>query len=152
MKLLGDSGFFHGFVSHFNFNGLGAARAAPSPPPGSALPPLSSGVPGTSSGTAAPPGSSQTNRAASSDDPHSHSLFVCERVCASNKLIKRLGWISKDPSVGACMTVCADNEQEACTEACAQVMCADSHEVPAWNDACVKRCTAECTKFRTHER
>ena len=39
--------------------------------------------------------------------------------------------------------------QDACTEACQQAVCTDVHQVPAWNDACLKRCTAECMRGRS---
>ena len=39
-------------------------------------------------------------------------------------------------------------EIDACTEACAKAVCVNQHQVPAWNDACLKRCAAECLKGR----
>ena len=38
---------------------------------------------------------------------------------------------------------------DACTEACQRGVCTNMHQVPAWNDACLKRCTTECTRGRT---
>ena len=38
---------------------------------------------------------------------------------------------------------------DACTEACQRAVCTNTHQVPAWNDACLKRCTSECTRGRT---
>jgi hypothetical protein len=37
---------------------------------------------------------------------------------------------------------------DACTDACQRAVCSIPHQVPAWNDSCLKRCTAECLKGR----
>jgi len=37
---------------------------------------------------------------------------------------------------------------DACNEACQRAVCTNLHQVPAWNDACLKRCTAECLRGR----
>lgn len=37
---------------------------------------------------------------------------------------------------------------DACVEACQRSVCSIPHQVPAWNESCLKRCTAECTKGR----
>jgi hypothetical protein len=37
---------------------------------------------------------------------------------------------------------------DACAEACQRAVCSNPHSVPAWNEACLKRCTAECLKGR----
>lgn len=37
---------------------------------------------------------------------------------------------------------------DACVEACQRSVCSIPHQVPAWNEACLKRCTAECMKGR----
>ena len=38
--------------------------------------------------------------------------------------------------------------QDACNEACQRAVCTNLHQVPAWNDACLKRCTTECLRGR----
>jgi len=75
--------------------------------------------------------------------------FVCERVCTSDRLLRRMGGLSKDPTPNTCVTVCGVGAQDACTEACQQAVCTNMHQVPAWNDACLKRCTAECMRGRS---
>uniref|UniRef100_A0A7R9U0X7 Uncharacterized protein n=1 Tax=Prasinoderma coloniale TaxID=156133 RepID=A0A7R9U0X7_9VIRI len=72
--------------------------------------------------------------------------FVCERVCASNKLLNKLGGLAKDPTPGACVTVCGVSDVDACTEACAMAVCNNSHQVPKWNEECSSRCVAECMR------
>jgi hypothetical protein len=74
--------------------------------------------------------------------------FVCERVCASDRLLRKLGGLSKEPSRGSCVTVCGASPRDACAEACQRAVCTVPHRVPAWNDACVRRCAAECLKGR----
>lgn len=74
--------------------------------------------------------------------------FVCERVCASDRLLRRLGGLAKEPARGSCVTVCGASPRDACAEACQRAVCAVPHRVPAWNDACVRRCAAECMKGR----
>ncbi len=32
--------------------------------------------------------------------------FVCERVCTSDRLLRRMGGLSKDPTPNTCVTVC----------------------------------------------
>lgn len=75
--------------------------------------------------------------------------FACERVCASDRLIKRLGYLSKDPTLNSCVTVCGSSGIDACTEACQRCVCSLPHTVPAWQDQCNKRCTQECLRGRT---
>eukprot|EP00884_Botryococcus_braunii_P014645 jgi/Botrbrau1/23181/Bobra.0041s0031.1 len=75
--------------------------------------------------------------------------FVCERVCTSNRLLRRMGGLAKDPTPNTCVTVCGTSGTDSCTEACQRAVCMNMHQVPAWNDACLKRCTAECMKGRT---
>lgn len=79
-------------------------------------------------------------------DPE-RSNFVCERVCTSDKLLRRLGSLSKDPTRNTCVTVCGTSAVDACRDACLRTACVNLHQVPAWNDACVERCTAECLKI-----
>lgn len=81
------------------------------------------------------------------DDPSDPS-FVCERVCASPRLLRRMGGLSRDATPSSCVTVCGAVQEDACAEACQRAVCASLHQVPAWNDACLKRCTTECTRGR----
>ena len=37
---------------------------------------------------------------------------------------------------------------DACRDACNRVVCNNMHQVPAWNEACESRCSAECQKGR----
>ncbi|KAK9817079.1 hypothetical protein WJX72_009216 [[Myrmecia] bisecta] len=78
--------------------------------------------------------------------------FVCERVCTSDRLLRRMGGLSKDPTPNTCVTVCGASEEDACTEACQRAVCTNTHQVPAWNDACLKRCQTECLRGRASER
>eukprot|EP00873_Tetraselmis_striata_P043394 jgi/Tetstr1/463658/TSEL_008519.t1 len=80
----------------------------------------------------------------------SSSGFVCERVCTSAKLLQRMGGLAKDPTPNTCVTVCGVSSNDACVEACQRVVCAEMHQVPDWNDQCLKRCTTECLKGRAH--
>jgi hypothetical protein len=77
------------------------------------------------------------------------SSFTCERVCASDRLLKRLGGLSKDPTEHACVTVCGMSSGDSCAEACERVICANPHSVPSWNDQCMNRCKQECLRGRT---
>lgn len=88
-----------------------------------------------------------TNRNSPVDDPSDPS-FVCERVCASPRLLRRMGGLSRDATPSSCVTVCGPAREDACAEACQRAVCASLHQVPAWNDACLKRCTTECTRGR----
>ncbi|KAK9866692.1 hypothetical protein WJX84_004268 [Apatococcus fuscideae] len=65
--------------------------------------------------------------------------FVCERVCTSDSLLRRMGGLSKDPTPNTCVTVCGTSTHDACVDACQRAVCANMHQVPAWNDACLKR-------------
>ena len=84
----------------------------------------------------------------SKDDDGADPSFVCERVCASDRLLRRLGGLSKDPTPQSCVTVCGVNRNDSCTESCQRVVCMNMHQVPSWNDQCLKRCTLECQKGR----
>ncbi|KAK3270046.1 hypothetical protein CYMTET_21530 [Cymbomonas tetramitiformis] len=75
--------------------------------------------------------------------------FTCERVCTSNRLLKRLGSLAKEPVSNTCVTVCGTSGVDACNEACQRAVCVNMHQVPAWNDQCLKRCTQECIRGRT---
>ena len=74
------------------------------------------------------------------------SAFVCERVCTSDKLLRTLGNLVKDPTPDACVTVCGESTGDACTEACQRAVCVNAYQVPSWNDQCLKSCTLECQR------
>lgn len=57
-----------------------------------------------------------------------------------------MGGLAKDPTPGTCVTVCGAARADACAEACQRAVCANLHQVPAWNDACMRRCENECMK------
>lgn len=90
----------------------------------------------------------KTNTNTSPVDDPSDPSFVCERVCASPRLLRRMGGLSRDATPSSCVTVCGAVQEDACAEACQRAVCASLHQVPAWNDACLKRCTTECTRGR----
>ncbi|CAD7697487.1 unnamed protein product [Ostreobium quekettii] len=87
---------------------------------------------------------------AKEDQDGSELSFFCERVCTSDRLLRRMGGLSKDPTPGTCVTVCGVSDADACTDACQRAVCINMHQVPAWNEACVTRCTNECLRGRTH--
>jgi hypothetical protein len=104
--------------------------------------------------------------------------FVCERVCTSNRLMRRMGSLAKvrssslrncfrknhrnlspqppspssspsqDVTTDTCVTVCGTSSEDACIEACQKAVCSNMHQVPAWNEGCLSRCTAECRRKR----
>ena len=75
--------------------------------------------------------------------------FACERVCASDRLMARLGGLGKAEMAHACVTVCGMSGTDACVDACARVACTAAHGVPGWNEKCVKRCASECARGRS---
>lgn len=77
----------------------------------------------------------------------SDDIFVCERVCTSKRMLKKVGAFSKDPIADTCVTVCGVSELDACFDACARTVCVNEHQVPNWNDVCLKRCQSECLKL-----
>jgi hypothetical protein len=81
-------------------------------------------------------------REKSSDD-----IFVCERVCMSKRMLKKVGAFSKDPIPDTCVTVCGVSEFNSCTDACARTVCVNQHQVPNWSDVCLRRCQSECLKL-----
>ncbi|KAK8930632.1 hypothetical protein KSP39_PZI017054 [Platanthera zijinensis] len=85
---------------------------------------------------------SARGREKSSDD-----IFVCERVCTSKRMLKKVGAFSKDPTPDTCITVCGVSLLDACTDACARTVCVNQHQVPNWNDICLRRCQNECLKL-----
>ncbi|KAJ1687236.1 hypothetical protein LUZ63_018626 [Rhynchospora breviuscula] len=80
-------------------------------------------------------------------EKNSDEVFVCERVCTSNRMLKKVGAFSKDPIPDTCVTVCGVSELDACADACARTVCVNQHQVPNWNDICLKRCQTECLKL-----
>ncbi|CAN6443302.1 Uncharacterized protein EJ110_NYTH08302 [Nymphaea thermarum] len=78
----------------------------------------------------------------SSDD-----IFVCERVCTSKRMLKKVGSFSKEPTPDTCVTVCGVSQIDACADACARTVCVLPHHVPNWNDVCLRRCQSECLKL-----
>ncbi|KAH7683566.1 hypothetical protein IHE45_05G191900 [Dioscorea alata] len=77
----------------------------------------------------------------------SDEIFVCERVCTSKRMLKKVGAFSKDPTPDTCVTVCGVSELDACADACARTVCVNQHQVPNWNDICLRRCQSECLKL-----
>lgn len=57
--------------------------------------------------------------------------FTCERVCTSDRLLRRLGRGSEQRNVprGSCVTVCGSNQADSCTEACQKAVCSAQHDV-----------------------
>ncbi|CAG9464131.1 unnamed protein product [Pedinophyceae sp. YPF-701] len=85
----------------------------------------------------------------SSKEDGGEANFVCERVCTSNRLLKKLGGLAKDPTPNTCVTVCGVSATDSCTEACQRAVCTGAHHVPQWNDLCLRRCQDQCLKGRT---
>ncbi|KAL6345611.1 hypothetical protein AAG906_017341 [Vitis piasezkii] len=63
------------------------------------------------------------------------------------RMLKKVGTFSKDPSHDTCVTVCGVSELDACSDACARTVCVNQHQVPNWNDICLRRCQSECLKL-----
>ncbi|XP_017634628.2 uncharacterized protein At5g64816 isoform X1 [Gossypium arboreum] len=59
----------------------------------------------------------------------SDDIFVCERVCTSKRMLKKVGAFSKDPIPDTCVTVCGVSELDACSDACARTVCVNQHQV-----------------------
>ncbi|GJN30498.1 hypothetical protein PR202_gb18807 [Eleusine coracana subsp. coracana] len=89
----------------------------------------------------------QRLKAARGREKSSDEVFVCERVCTSKRMLKKVGAFSKDPIPETCVTVCGVSELDACADACARTVCVNQHQVPNWNDVCLKRCQSECLKL-----
>ncbi|KAF5960585.1 hypothetical protein HYC85_001794 [Camellia sinensis] len=70
-----------------------------------------------------------------------------ERVCTSKRMLKKVGSFSKDPIPDTCVTVCGVSELDACSDACARTVYVNQHQVPNWNDICLRRCQSECLKL-----
>ncbi|KAH9690400.1 hypothetical protein KPL70_015793 [Citrus sinensis] len=82
---------------------------------------------------------SARGREKSSDD-----IFVCERVCTSKRMLKKVGSLSKEPTIDTCVTVCGVSQIDACADACARTVCVNQHQVPNWNDICLRKCQRQC--------
>ncbi|KAF5740153.1 hypothetical protein HS088_TW11G00219 [Tripterygium wilfordii] len=80
-------------------------------------------------------------------EKRSEHKFVCERVCTSKRLLKKVGTLSKDPTIDTCVTVCGVSEVDACADACTRTVCVNDHQVPNWNDACLRMCQSECLRL-----
>ncbi|KAM7256841.1 hypothetical protein ACFE04_012582 [Oxalis oulophora] len=80
-------------------------------------------------------------------EKNSDEIFVCERVCTSKRMLNKVGAFSKDPIPDTCVTVCGVSELDACSDACARTVCVNQHQVPNWNDICLRRCQSECLKI-----
>ncbi len=75
--------------------------------------------------------------------------FACERVCASDRLMAKLGGLGKAELMHTCVTTCGMSATDACVDACARVACTAGHGVPGWNEKCLRRCASECARGRT---
>lgn len=91
----------------------------------------------------------QRIKSARGREKSSDEIFVCERVCTSKRMLKKVGAFSKDPIPDTCVTVCGVSELDACADACARTVCVNQHQVPNWNDICLRRCQSECLRLST---
>ncbi|GMI94160.1 hypothetical protein HRI_003085300 [Hibiscus trionum] len=73
----------------------------------------------------------------------SDEAFVCEIVCTSKRMLKKVGAFSKDPIPDTCVTVCGVSEHDVCSDACARTVCVNKHQ----NDICLRRCQSECLRL-----
>ncbi|CAN1134247.1 Uncharacterized protein At5g64816 [Linum perenne] len=89
----------------------------------------------------------QRLKSARGREKSSDEVFVCERVCTSKRMLKKMGALSKDPILDTCVTVCGVSEIDACADACARTVCVNQHQVPNWNDVCLRRCQSECLRL-----
>ena len=55
----------------------------------------------------------------------------------------------QDATPNTCVTVCGTSQEDACTDACQRAVCTTVHQVPAWNEDCLKHCRLECQRGRT---
>ncbi|KAJ0100784.1 hypothetical protein Patl1_05750 [Pistacia atlantica] len=69
------------------------------------------------------------------------------RVCTSKRMLKKVGALSKDPTIDTCVTVCGVSAIDACADACVRTVCVNQHQVPNWNDICLRKCQSECLKL-----
>lgn len=56
--------------------------------------------------------------------------------------------LGQDVTPNTCVTVCGVSAEDACSSACGRTVCSNLHQVPAWNEACIERCSAECLRGR----
>lgn len=89
----------------------------------------------------------QRLKSARGREKSSEEIFVCERVCTSKRMLKKVGAFSKDPTPDTCVTVCGVSHLDACADACARTVCVNQHQVPNWNDICLRRCQSECLRL-----
>ncbi|XP_010444433.1 PREDICTED: uncharacterized protein At5g64816 isoform X1 [Camelina sativa] len=92
-------------------------------------------------------GDEERIKSARGREKSSDEIFVCERVCTSKRMLKKVGAFSKDPIPDTCVTVCGVSELDACSDACARTVCVNQHQVANWNDICLRRCQSECLKL-----
>ena len=52
------------------------------------------------------------------------------------------------PTVHVLTYVCTYAAVDACEDACQRAVCLNMHQVPAWNDTCLRKCTSECLRGR----
>lgn len=89
----------------------------------------------------------QKVKSAPGREKNSDDIFVCERVCTSKRMLKKVGSFSKDPIPDTCVTVCGVSSVDACSDACARTVCVNHNQVPNWDDVCLRRCQSECLKL-----
>lgn len=92
-------------------------------------------------------GEEQRFKSAQGHERNSDEIFVCDRVCTSKRMLKKVGALSENPPQDTCVTVCGVSELDACADACARSVCVIQHQVPNWNDVCLKRCQSECLRL-----
>ncbi|GLJ33367.1 hypothetical protein SUGI_0671290 [Cryptomeria japonica] len=82
--------------------------------------------------------------------PHENEKhFFCERVCTSQRMLNKVGGVSKDLPHNTCVTVCGASELDSCTDACTRAVCANDYHLPNWSDVCLRRCQNQCLKLRS---
>ncbi|XP_043697744.1 uncharacterized protein At5g64816-like [Telopea speciosissima] len=89
----------------------------------------------------------EEQRLRSARENSSGDIFVCERVCTSKRMLKKVGAVTKDPTPDTCITVCGVSQIGACIDACARTVCVNQYQVPNWNDVCLRKCQNECLKL-----
>jgi hypothetical protein len=68
----------------------------------------------------------QRLKAARGREKSSDKVFVCEHVCTSKRMLKKVGAFSKDPIPETIITVCGVSEPDAC----ARTVCINQHRCP----------------------
>ncbi|KAK8566165.1 hypothetical protein V6N13_021237 [Hibiscus sabdariffa] len=56
----------------------------------------------------------QRIKSARGREKSSDEIFVCQRVCTSKRMLKKVGAFSKDPIPDSCVTVCGVSQLYAC--------------------------------------